>query len=385
MLVRKIFAAAIAVLMFGSAFAEEEKKMSWDDFAPPPDKKFDWVQMNSGEWLKGEIKVMYSFMLEFDSDELDLLELDMEDVKQIRSAGNQRILVETGRRDTEVMQGKLVVDGEKVQLTKKDGTVVDIKRVDLVSIAGGSTSEWDNWSGNISFGLTLRGGNTETADLNNSINIRRRTAMTRLNVDYLATYSEAAAIDSTTGEKTTAETANNQRLNGYFDWFLTSRLYWQILNAEWYRDPFVNIANQYSLSTAVGYDFIRTSRTEWTFNVGAGYQETQFDSVQAGEDDKSDSPFGTIGTRLDHEISGDLDFLFDYSARFLNQNSGTYTHHLVTTLSYELIADLDIDLSFIWDRIEDPTPIETDPGPPPVLSTPEQDDYQIIVSIAYDF
>ena len=304
---------------------------------------------------------------------------------QIRSAGNQRILVETGRRDTEVMQGRLVVNGEKVQLINKEGTN-EIKRIELVSIAGGSTSEWDNWSGNIAFGLTVRGGNTETADLNNSINIRRRTAMSRLNLDYLATYSEASATDSATGDKTTVETANNQRLSGYFDWFLTSRLYWQILNAEWYRDPFVNIQNQYSLNTAAGYDFIRTSRTEWTFNVGAGYQETQFDSVQAGEDSQSDSPFGTIGTRLDHEISGDLDFLFDYSARFLNEDSGTYTHHLVTTLSYELIADLDIDLSFIWDRIEDPTPIETDDGGGgTIVTTPEQDDYQLVVSIAYDF
>lgn len=384
MLVRKILVAGITAALAISAVAEETTKMSWDDFSPPPDKKFDWVQMNSGEWLKGEIKVMYSFTLEFDSDELDLLDLDMDDVKQIRSAGNQRILVETGRRDTEVMQGKLIVNGEKVQLISNNQTN-EIKRVDLVSIAGGSTSEWDNWSGNLAFGLTLRGGNTETADVNTSFNIRRRTAMTRFNADYLATYSEASAID-TTGNKTTAETANNQRLSGYFDWFLTSRLYWQVVNAEWYRDPFVNIADQYSLSTAVGYDFIRTSRTEWTFNVGAGYQETRFDSVEVGEEEKSDSPFGTIGTRLDHEISGDLDFLFDYSARFLNDSSGTYTHHMVTTLSYELIADLDIDLSFIWDRIESPTPIESDDGlGGTIITTPEQDDYQLIVSIAYDF
>jgi hypothetical protein len=36
---------------------------------------FDWIQLTSGEWLKGELKVLYNDSLEFDSDELDLLKL----------------------------------------------------------------------------------------------------------------------------------------------------------------------------------------------------------------------------------------------------------------------------------------------------------------------
>lgn len=47
-------------------------------------EKFDWIQLTSGEWLKGDLKVLYDKKLEFDSDELDLLELDWEDVKQVR-------------------------------------------------------------------------------------------------------------------------------------------------------------------------------------------------------------------------------------------------------------------------------------------------------------
>jgi len=47
-------------------------------------EKFDWIQLTSGEWLKGDLKVLYDDKLEFDSDELDLLELDWEDVKQVR-------------------------------------------------------------------------------------------------------------------------------------------------------------------------------------------------------------------------------------------------------------------------------------------------------------
>lgn len=366
----------------GLTFSVQGKdKAAWEAFVPPPDNTFDWVQMNSGEWLKGEIKVMYSYMLEFDSDELDLLELDMDDVKQIRSAGRQRILVESGRRDSEVFSGKLHVDGENVLLINND-EIQEFKRHNLVSIAGGAQRERDNWSGSFSVGITGRAGNTETLDVNTMANIKRRTAVTRLNLNYIANYSETQTADAATGLKTKEETANNQRLNGYVDWFLTSRFYWQVLNAEYYRDSFVNIGNQYSLSSGVGYDLARTSKTEWTVNAGAGYQETRFDSVVPPESERSQSPFGTVGTRFDIELSGDLDFLYDYSARFLDSDNGAYTHHMLTTLSYELIADLDIDISLIWDRIKSPTPSDDGTGTPVV---PERDDYQLVVGIGYSF
>ncbi|MDH3981981.1 MAG: DUF481 domain-containing protein [Kiritimatiellaceae bacterium] len=367
-----IFFLIAGVALSCSALADQE---AWEKFAPPEDKRFDWIQMNSGEWLKGEIKVMYNYSLEFDSDELDLLFLDMDDVKQIRSCGNQRVMIEKGRRNSMVLRGLLVIDGERVKLIRGE-EVSEFKRYQLVSIAGGAQRERDNWSGSFSIGITARGGNTETMDITTVANLKRRTAMTRLNIDYLANYSEAS--NGTTKD----ETANNQRLTCFFDWFLTSRFYWQVLNAEYYRDPFVNIRNQYSVSTGVGYDLIRTSKTEWTLNMGAGYQKTQFDLVQEGDPEYSESPFATIGTRLDYEISGDLDFLYDYSARFLSDENGAYTHHMVTTLSYELIADFNIDISLIWDRIEKPTP-SVDEFDNTV--TPEQDDLQLVVGIGYSF
>jgi len=34
---------------------------AWDAFVPPPDDKFDWIQLTSGEWLKGELKALYNY------------------------------------------------------------------------------------------------------------------------------------------------------------------------------------------------------------------------------------------------------------------------------------------------------------------------------------
>ena len=42
---------------------------------PQPDDKFDWVQLTSGEWLKGELKFLYDYQVEFDSEKLALLTL----------------------------------------------------------------------------------------------------------------------------------------------------------------------------------------------------------------------------------------------------------------------------------------------------------------------
>ncbi|MEN7973504.1 MAG: DUF481 domain-containing protein [Verrucomicrobiota bacterium] len=374
-------AAEVAEVVQRAAVEAEKKDVDpWEAFAPPADSEFDWLQLTSGEWLKGDFKVLYDFTLEFDSDELDLQEFDFDDVKQLRTRAMKTVFVEGegGRRDTSVLRGMLEIKDDQILLRRSEHEV-SIPRERVISIAGGKQRERDYWSGMASIGINARGGNTETTDATVIANVKRRTAKTRLNADYLASYSEATSGDPAVTEKT----ADNQRLTGYHDWFWTSRFYWKTVEAEYYRDLFVNIRAQYSVATGFGYDFIRSSRTEWTFNVGAGYQETQFDTVVPPEPSSSDSAFGTGGTRLDFEVTDDIDYLFDYSARFLSEENGEYTHHMVTTLSFDLIGDLDLDISAIWDRIENPETTLADDGVTPV--TPEKDDYQLIVSLAYDF
>ena len=66
----------------------------WASFEPPADDKFDWIQLESDEWLKGEIITLYNFVLEFDSDELGVLKIDWDDVRRLRSAGHISLQVE---------------------------------------------------------------------------------------------------------------------------------------------------------------------------------------------------------------------------------------------------------------------------------------------------
>ena len=351
---------------------EKKKKKSvnpWDTFEPPADSKYDWVQLTSGEWLKGDLVVFYNYVVEFDSDELDLLELDFEDIKRIRTHDMKTIFWEGdgGRRDTSVMRGMLVVNGDTVLVRRADKDI-KISRDKIISIASGKNRERDFWSGMFSLGVTARGGNTKTTDATIIANIKRRTAESRFNADYFASYSRTEG----------SETVNNQRLNGYYDRFLTARFYWQVSAAEFYRDPFSNIDAQYSLSSGFGYDLIHNPKTEWRVLAGVGYQNQEFVSVLPGESGSANSPFFTAGMRFDHEVTKSIDYLFDYSLRVLNKNNGLYTHHLLTTLSFDLFKDLDLDISFVWDRVENPQ--QSASG-----TTPEQDDYQVIVGVSYEF
>ena len=73
-----------------------------------------------------------------------------------------------------------------------------------------------------------------------------------------------------------------------------------------------------------------------------------------------------------------LDYGFDYSFFLTNEATGTYNHHLVTGLEFEITSLIDFDVTFVWDRIQDPRP-DADG----VL--PEQDDYRLIVALGFEF
>ena len=51
------------------------REIEQNAFVPPRDG-FDWVQLTSDEWLKGELVSLYEGTLEFDSDHLGVLEID---------------------------------------------------------------------------------------------------------------------------------------------------------------------------------------------------------------------------------------------------------------------------------------------------------------------
>jgi len=362
--------AIMAVSVAGSARAEEPVDAKPDEppaktlFRPPAPspKDFDWIQLKSGEWLKGDITRLRDDELEFDSDELDELTFDWEDVTELHSARNNIYRFEGNL----MVSGPAVMRGDTIRISE-GGTERDFEREQLVAIIPAAENEWDHWSGKLSLGATLRAGNTEQLELSSTTWIRRETARSRFRLDYNGTYG---VLD---GE----QNVNTHRAQIKLDVYWTRNLYFTPAAFEVYRDPFTNIGLRLSPSAGVGYHIFR-GRFDWSLEAGAGYQWTQFESVETGEPPDSSTGLLIFGSVFESEITKRIDFDLSYRMQLTVPNPDSTSHNMVGVLSVDLRKYLDLDVSLSWDRVRSPQPLEDG-------SVPEQDDFRLVVGLALDF
>jgi putative salt-induced outer membrane protein YdiY len=356
-----IVAALTTLMIFATAAFATGSVESWQPPPPVPDA-FDWVQLTSGEWLKGQIVAMYEQKLEFDSDKLGVLSLKWKDVKELRSAGTMEVAFDDGR----VLAGTILVDEETIRVI--DGEDRRLPRSEILSITASSPRGIGNWAIKASLGLNARRGNSEQAEATTRVVLIRRSARNRVNLEYLASFNQ---IEGST-------TADNQRATTGWNRYISRRLYWTPLFGEWFRDPFQNISTRWNAGAGLGYELVDTARISWEVEGGFSYQETRFDSVAEGESATASTPAVIVATKYDHELTGWLDYSFEWRASFINEESGTYTHHLVTGLELELTKRLDLDITLIWDRTQNP---QADAEG----LVPEQDDYRLVTSLGFEF
>ena len=341
---------------------DTEHQEYWVPPTPVPEK-YDWVQLTSGEWLKGEIKTFYEKTLEFDSEKLKLLDIKWKDVKQIRSPRYFSIRFE----GPVIVVGILQVAGDKVYVTiGKERR--EFERSQLIAFSPGRPKERNYWSGKVSLGANYSSGNTNQAQFAASANVRRQTPSNRFVMNYLGNYTETENI----------QTVNNHRLDGHFDILKTRKYFFRPVFAEYYRDPFLNLQYRISFGVGIGYHLINTPKTTWDLTGGPAYQRTQFISVQAGQSDTESTPALVVSTNYDTELNKKIDLIAGYTFYIVNQASGSYTHHIITSLETELTKWLDFDISFVWDRTKDPTPNEDG-------TIPKSNDFQLIFSLGIDF
>lgn len=333
----------------------------------PAAKEFDWVQLTSGEWLKGEIKSMYNDSLEFDSDKLDMQTIDWKDVKYLKSYRPSSINIEGYEPET----GNLQISEDKVTITNGE-KVQEFKRSDLVSLAPSGDRERDLWAMKFTLGLNVRSGNTDQLDYNSKFNAARRTASSRFSLDYIGNISKTG--DS---EGNLVETINNNRINASTSMYATRQFYYTPLFIEYYRDPFLNLDKRVTAGIGAGYTLYDTAGFEWNVNGGPAYVGTKFISVQPGEEQTVKAGALVFGTDLDYDITNTVEFIFNYRIQAAKQEAGGYTHHMIGTFETEIIGSLDFDISLIWDRISEPA---TDADG----NTPTPDDYRLTVGVSYE-
>ena len=334
----------------------------------PAAKEFDWVQLTSGEWLKGEIKSMYNESLEFDSDKLDLLTIDWEDVKYLKSYRPSNVNIE----NHEPIVGSLQVSGENVTITIDD-KAQQYSRTELISLTPYGDREIELWAVKFSLGIDVSRGNTEQFDYTARFNAKRRTARTRFELDYIGNVSE-----TTNDDGGRIKTANNHRVNAAHNIYTTRHFFYQPLFAEYFRDRLQNIDRKITVGAGIGYTFLDTAKYEWRVKGGPAYLETRYVSVLPGEDQKADAAALALGTDFDAEINAKVDFSFRYNVQLAPSEVGGYSHHMITTVESEITDKLDLDVSLLWDRISNPT--SDDSG-----VEPEPNDYRLTVGLTYTY
>jgi putative salt-induced outer membrane protein YdiY len=357
----RIILAAGALVVTGSV--AQASDAPWSEELMPPPGDYSWVQLDTKEWLKGEIISLYDETMVFDSDHFGEIHIDLEDIDQVFGRGIFAVTF----RDRAPIRGQLNIRGDSI-IIEESGDHFEFSRLDLVSITQAAARERDRWSGNISIGLNARSGNTDITEFDVSGGLRRRTPVSRLMLDYIGNTNETEGVRVT----------DSHRINLSVDRFTGRRIYWRPIAAQYYKDELQNIKHQATTDTGFGVHLMDSQRVEWDLNVGVGGNYLENVSVAAGEPNGEWSPVGTFSSDLDVELTSWLDYELEIGMSFLEEKAGKYQHHVVSTLSSDLVFDLDLDVSLIWDRTEVPQVAEDG-------TVPEQDDYRLVISLTYDF
>jgi putative salt-induced outer membrane protein YdiY len=349
----QVLALLAGLLLCAPARAEEA---AWAPPAPS-DTEYDWIQLTSGEWLKGDFERLRDRKVYFDSDELEEQDFDFSDVAAFRLPRPHSFRVES----RQVVRGSAEMRDGVVRVETESG-VVELQRDELVSIVQGKGRERERWSTLLSLGVALRRGNTDQSDLTGLIQVRRESVLTRWGIDYNGVISTV----------NNSKTANSHRVFSGFDVFLTSRFYLTVPFFEFFSDEFQNIDQRYTPGAGLGYELVRRPWVEWDVTSGTAYQRTIYSN--GGND-------GDLAVLAGTEVDFDFDLLdWDnlYRLQIVPTDLGKTSQHFESVAAFDIWGPFDLDVSFIWDRI-------TRPQPDADGNRPNSDDLRLSVGVGLDF
>lgn len=354
------------------SFAAPRALLESEDFEPRPAGSTgpDWVQLVSGEWLQGTVDRIRNDSLEFDSDELDDLKLDLEDVYAVLTAGPHTVSLEKRR----IVTGEVAIRGFEVRVRTAEG-IESFTRPEIVGMVPGRPREANYWSGKISVGLSLQRGNTDTSELAGLADVTRETADTRANAKY------NGAI-GTVGDATTA---NNHRITGQGDVFVTRRFYVTVAYFEYFTDEFQNVDLRLTPAAGIGYDVVedRPIEATMTLAVGAQYTRNVTPPQLSTERDRVTASI-IAGVEFETDLTERVEWDGVYRLQLGVPDTSETNHHALTTISIDVWADLDFDVTFVWDRNQSPG-FQQDASAPGGFSQPERNDYRLTAGIGWEF
>jgi hypothetical protein len=299
----------------------------------------DWIQLKSGEWLRGQLKYIQDKEVQFDSDELDEQTFKLKNVRQVYTTHQVYTLFEG---QTPVL-GKVVLSNNIVMVLGPEGVSQPLELLTGITPSGGKTGI-RNWSGRASLGIMLQSGNNSQTTVSTSAELARRTPNTTLRLNYLGNFSQVNSVQN----------ANNDRVNLSYDVRLNRDWFVRPVQFEYFHDSVANIAYRLTGGVAAGYYIFDRNDLKWTISAGPSFQYTRFDTVEADQPDTASTPAGVFQSDFSYDLTSRLTIIQTLQTMGTKRDAGQYTHHAVTTLEFEIKRHLNLDVSFIWDYLQNP-------------------------------
>ena len=292
----------------------------------------DVVFLENGDRISGTIKEIWGDILIIEPEYSDPIELDRDIVVGIESDRELAIELDGSKETPYLMsrslkEGRVVLDAED---TKFDVALDSIKRAEEIK-------DFD-WDIKFDLGSTFSRGNTESQTTNLQWDGNLIIKDHRIKSDLFISREEVA------GEKTKAKDRVNLGYNYFFidQWFLAVNL-----AAE--RDPIALLNSRYSLSPAIGYDFLDDPNRFLHVQLGAGYSSERSNNLT--------STSTTIDWKLNFYwelLNGDLQFFHDQNLLKNLEGRKNLVFYSQTGFRYEINEDIYLNLQANYDYDSQP-------------------------------
>ena len=292
----------------------------------------DVVFLENGDRISGTIKEIWGDILIIEPEYSDPIELDRDIVVGIESDRELAIELDGSKETPYLMsrslkEGRVVLDAED---TKFDVALDSIKRAEEIK-------DFD-WDIKFDLGSTFSRGNTDSQTTNLQWDGNLIIKDHRIKSDLFISREEVA------GEKTKAKDRVNLGYNYFFidQWFLAVNL-----AAE--RDPISLLNSRYSLSPAIGYDFLDDPNRFLHVQLGAGYSSERSNNLT--------STSTTIDWKLNFYwelLNGDLQFFHDQNLLKNLEGRKNLVFYSQTGFRYEINEDIYLNFQANYDYDSQP-------------------------------
>ena len=175
------------------------------------------------------------------------------------------------------------------------------------------------------------------------------------------------------------QTINNHRFDGRWDRFVSRRYFLTPIALELFRDQFQNTDLRATPAVGFGYHVfdkhLDKKTYDWDVAPFVGYRFTKFISGDVDHDTTATAGFTTF---FNWDITSKTELTLKYNVAIGLPDTTDTNQHAELIFSHDLWKDLDIDITFVWDRVGDPQADSDD-------VVPQTDDFRMSVGIGWDF